>query len=146
VPEDTELFQLLKEKDSILFDAAFNTCNADVLENLFTPDFEFYHDKVGLTEGRERFLSPMRAKCEKRDKDAMQPSKRILVAHSLEVYPLYKEGNLYGAIQNGVHHFEFLNGQSEYQQGDIAKFSHIWIKENELWKIKRELSYDHKSQ
>jgi hypothetical protein len=36
-----------------------------------------------------------------------------------------------------------MNNQKEYQKGDIAKFIHVWVLENEEWKIKRELSYDH---
>jgi hypothetical protein len=143
VAHQSMLYQTLKSKDSILFNAAFNSCNPDVLKDLFTEDFEFYHDKGGLTEGREAFLGPMRANCENVKKMAMQPSKRELLPASLEVYPLYKNGELYGAIQHGVHRFYFLNKNKEYQKGDIAKFTHIWVKENEAWKIKRELSYDH---
>ena len=62
---------------------------------------------------------------------------------SLEVYPLYNNGQLYGAIQHGVHTFEFLNHQGEYQKGDIAKFTHVWVLEDGTWKVRRELSYDH---
>lgn len=143
VPEDSELYLLLKSKDSLLFDAAFNTCNIETLEKLFTEDFEFYHDKGGAVSGREAFLAPLRKGCEARTAGQPQPSKRILLADSLKVYPLYNQGNLYGAIQQGVHRFEFLNGEQEYQKGDIARFTHIWIKTGDSWKVKRELSFDH---
>jgi hypothetical protein len=62
---------------------------------------------------------------------------------SLKVYPLYKDGELYGAIQEGVHRFEFLNEKQEYQKGDIAKFTHLWLRVGNDWKVKRELSFDH---
>jgi hypothetical protein len=140
---NSELHLLLAKKDSILFNAAFNTCDTDVLEEIFTEDFEFYHDKGGLTQGREAFLNPMKANCAKRNTADLQPSKRILVENSLAVYPLYKNGELYGAIQHGIHWFESLDKSNTYQKGDIAKFTHVWIKENALWKVKRELSYDH---
>ncbi len=143
VAEDGELFIELKEKDSVLFHAAFNTCDTEIIKTLFTEDFEFYHDKGGLTEGRKNFLDPMVENCSKRKSGDPQPSKRILVENSLEVYPMYTNGELYGAIQHGIHQFEFLNDKKEYQKGDIAKFTHVWIKENGEWKIKRELSYDH---
>lgn len=143
---DSELYQTLKEKDSILFNAAFNTCETAVLQSFFTEDFEFYHDKGGLTEGRGNFLSPVRQSCAQREEGALQPAKRILIPNSIEVFPLYKEGVLYGAIQHGKHRFEFLDGNKKYQDGDIAKFTHIWILENGDWKIRRELSYDHQSQ
>ena len=42
-----------------------------------------------------------------------------------------------------MHRFESLNSNREYEKGDIAKFTHVWILEEEQWKVKRELSYDH---
>lgn len=144
--QDSELYITLAKKDSTLFDAAFNQCDVKTLESLFTEDFEFYHDKGGLTEGREVFLSNSRANCAKKKQGEPQPAKRILIEGSLEVYPLYKNGKMYGAIQHGVHSFEFLNEQRTYQKGDIAKFTHVWVLEDGNWKIKRELSYDHRLQ
>lgn len=141
--ENSELYQTLKEKDSVLFHAAFNSCDPETMASLFTEDFEFYHDKGGATMSRELFLAPMRENCPNRDPGALQPSKRILIPGSLEVYPLRKKGVIYGAIQHGVHRFEFLNAEQEYQKGDIARFTHVWVQTDGTWKIKRELSYDH---
>jgi hypothetical protein len=141
--ESSELYQLLKAKDSVLFQAAFDLCDTQTMANLFTEDFEFYHDKVGATLGRSNFLEPMQVNCAQRDSLGPQPAKRILIPGSLEVYPLYNKGSVYGAIQHGVHRFEFLNKEGVYQKGDIARFTHIWIKSDGEWKIKRELSYDH---
>jgi ketosteroid isomerase-like protein len=146
ITHESQLYELLAKKDSILFNAAFNTCDTLVLEDIFTEDFEFYHDKGGITKGRDSFLNPIKSNCSNRDAHAPQPAKRILVAGSLKVYPLYKDEVLYGAIQHGIHSFEFLNEKEEYEKGDIAKFTHIWVKENGKWRVKRELSYDHKPQ
>ena len=143
VSEASELYQVLKEKDSLLFHAAFNACDTWTMSVLFTEDFEFYHDKAGATISRKEFLDPMQKECESRAPNHPQPAKRILIPESLEVYPLYKNGDLYGAIQQGVHRFEFLNDEGNYQKGDIARFTHLWIKTENEWKIKRELSYDH---
>ncbi len=140
---DTELYRLLKSKDSLLFHAAFNACDASTLEELFTEDFEFYHDKSGITKGREAFVAPFRDQCASREPGQPQAAKRILLPSSLEVFPLYKEQVLYGAIQHGKHRFEFLNEDQKYQRGDIARFTHLWIIEGSAWKIKREISYDH---
>ena len=142
-PKEDALYETLKAQDSILFDAAFNTCGIEVLNAIFTEDFEFYHDKGGITEGRETFVGRIADGCANRNPDALQPAKRILVPGSLEVYPLYRNGQLYGAIQHGVHTFEFLNDQGEYQKGDIAKFTHVWVLKDDTWKVRRELSYDH---
>ena len=143
VAESSELYQKLKKQDSILFNAAFNTCDTNTLEGIFTEDFEFYHDKGGLSEGRDAFLNPMKENCANWNSEEPQPSKRILISNSLKVFPLYKNGELYGAIQHGIHRFESLNQNKDYQKGDVAKFTHVWIKENNIWKVKRELSYDH---
>ena len=78
VSEQSELYRLLKEKDSVLFDAAFNRCDTDTMEALFTEDFEFYHDKGGATIGRESFLAPTVENCANRNPADPQPSKRIL--------------------------------------------------------------------
>ncbi|WP_350285359.1 nuclear transport factor 2 family protein [uncultured Croceitalea sp.] len=142
----SELYKTLKKNDSILFDAAFNKCGIETLNSLFTEDFEFYHDRGGLTEGKAEFIGRIAADCANRNFDLPQPAKRILVDGSLEVYPMYNKGKLYAAIQHGVHRFESLNEQNEYQKGDIAKFTHLWILEDDTWKIKREISYDHRLQ
>ena len=141
--KEDELYKTLKSQDSILFDAAFNTCGIEILNAMFTEDFEFYHDKGGITEGRETFVGRIANGCANRKSDPQQPAKRILVPESLEVYPLYRNEQLYGAIQHGVHTFEFLNDRGEYQKGDIAKFTHVWVLEDGTWKVRRELSYDH---
>ncbi len=143
---EDELFIVLKKKDSLLFDAAFNTCGIAALNSIFTNDFEFYHDRGGITEGREAFVGRIEEGCKNRSDNDPQPAKRILVPNSLEVYPMFNNGVLYGAIQHGVHTFEFLNEKGEYQKGDIAKFTHVWILDEGEWKIRRELSYDHQLQ
>jgi ketosteroid isomerase-like protein len=143
VAKSTDLYKELKKQDSILFHAAFNTCDTNTLANIFTEDFEFYHDKSGFTEGREAFLAPMRTNCAQKNPNEPQASKRILLPNTLEVYPLYNNGELYGALQHGVHRFEFLNEQKEYQKGDVAQFTHVWVKQGDAWKVKRELSFDH---
>ncbi|MDH3796321.1 MAG: nuclear transport factor 2 family protein, partial [Flavobacteriaceae bacterium] len=139
------LYLVLKQQDSILFHAAFNSCDASVMTAMFTEDFEFYHDKGGITEGRETFMKQFKENCARRVEGEPQPSKRILFPKSLEVHPLKNNGVLYGAIQHGMHEFEFLNGSGDYQKGDIARFTHLWVLEQGKWKIKRELSYDHVS-
>ena len=143
--ESSELSQLLKTQDSLLFHAAFDTCDEAIMSSYFTEDFEFYHDRSGITEGKEAFMAGFRANCAARVAGRPQPSKRFLVPNSLQVYPMKNNGELYGAIQHGMHEFEFLNENGEYQKGDIARFTHIWILEDGKWKIRRELSYDHQS-
>jgi hypothetical protein len=65
--------------------------------------------------------------------------KRELVAGSVSVYPL----NNYGAIQMGEHRFYVVSNGKE-NLAEVAKFVHLWKKENGAWKLARVLSFDHK--
>jgi len=49
---------------------------------------------------------------------------------------------LSGAIQEGIHRFP--NSDSENtENSSIAQFIHLWLIENEEWKISRVFSFDH---
>ena len=144
VKQDSELFKTLKANDSLLFDVSFNTCNTQVLESLIADDLEFYHDQGGITNSKSEFMKVMKnGIC---NPDNPTKSRRELVEGSLEVYPLYKNGQLYGAIQNGMHRFFEKVGDNPETKGSIAKFSHLWIKQDNSWLVTRVFSYDHKSQ
>jgi hypothetical protein len=142
VAKDSELFLELKKMDSLLFDLAFNQCQLDVLEKHVSEDFEFYHDTGGITDSKASFITSI-----KRNICANQEFKPIrkLVDESLEVFPLYSEAKLYGAIQNGVHDFYINEPGKELYQTSSAKFTHLWILENDTWVLKRVLSFDHKN-
>jgi len=68
---------------------------------------------------------------------------RKLNNESLEVYPLYNNEVLYGAIQEGTHEFYEQYKGEEPRKTSEAKFTHVWILENNQWKLRRVLSYDH---
>ncbi|WP_452228776.1 nuclear transport factor 2 family protein [Lacinutrix sp. MEBiC02404] len=144
VSETSELFLKLKTNDSLLFHVGFNTCDVSQFKKLIAEDFEFYHDEAGVTESKADFMANItNGLC---GSSNHTKSRRELDVESLEVFPLYKNGALYGAIQKGEHKFfESVNGGPE-SKGSIAKFSHVWIKEEQGWKIKRVLSYDHQMQ
>ena len=72
-------------------------------------------------------------------------ARRELIKGSLEVYPLYNNGILYGAIQTGEHRFFEKQENQPEKAGSIAKFTHLWILDNNQWKLKRILSYNHQS-
>ncbi|HBF18584.1 MAG TPA: nuclear transport factor 2 family protein, partial [Cryomorphaceae bacterium] len=63
--------------------------------------------------------------------------------NSLEVFPLYKDGKLYGAIQNGVHRFYLRETGKEDVLTGTARFSHVWLLQGDQWKLSVVLSYDH---
>ncbi|MBI3133822.1 MAG: class A beta-lactamase-related serine hydrolase [Bacteroidetes bacterium] len=139
VAKTSELYNVIKEKDSLLFNLGFNTCDISQFENLISDSFDFYHDQAGFSNSKEEFISGIKnGLCQL----AYKP-KRVLAENTMEVYPLEKNGVLYGAIQNGTHNFyAIVDDQPEYLTS-TAKFTHVWIIENGNWKLAKGLSYDH---
>lgn len=140
VAPSSGLFRTLKAQDSLLFEVGFNTCDIAQFENLISDDFEFYHDKSGITASKAAFIAGIRDGLCKMDYKA----KRELVVNSLEVYPLENNGVLYGAIQTGIHRFYEVKDIKPDQLTSVAKFTHVWLLVNGEWKLGRGLSYDHR--
>jgi len=140
VEKRSELYKTIKEKDSLLFNLGFNTCDIKQFENLVSETFEFYHDQAGITNSKAAFISGIQnGLC----KLTYKP-KRVLSENETEIYPLEKNGVLYGAIQNGIHDFYAIEeNQYEYLTSS-AKFTHVWILENGDFKLTKGLSYNHK--
>ena len=142
VSEDSELFQKLLEKDSLLFKEGFDKCRISEFENFISEDLEFYHDQGGLTTNKDDFLNAVRNNiC---GNPAKKPIRKLREG-SLEVFPLYQNGKLYGAIQKGTHDFFIKEPEKELYMTSTAKFTHVWLLENDKWILKRVLSYDHQS-
>ena len=125
------LFDELARLDSLMFDASFVQCDIEARNALFTDDVEFYHDKNGFSAGAD-----VRKPITECPRD--QGLTRELVAGSLEVYPL----DDYGAVQTGTHRFREAGAPG----ATVARFVHVWKKENGTWKISRVLSFDHRSE
>jgi pimeloyl-ACP methyl ester carboxylesterase len=133
-----DLFVQLKKCDSLLFDVGYNQCDVKQFENLLSADFEFYHDKAGVTSSKADFVSQIREGLCKMNYKA----KRELIRSSLHVFSLKKGGVLYGAIQNGDHNFYAVENNASRFTG-TAKFSNLWLLENGDWRLSRSFSYAH---
>lgn len=130
IEKNSDLFATLKAKDSLLFEVGFNQCNLKQMEKLVVDGIEFYHDRDGVTKSKTHFINSVKENLCFSGKNVI---KRVLNKASLELFPLYKGDDLYGALQTGIHSF-----------GDTkANFSHIWLLENNEWKISRVISYNH---
>jgi hypothetical protein len=138
VSENSDLHKTLKSKDSIIFERTFNRCELEKLDNVINDDFEFYHDVAGQESRENFFLSVKNNICSNPNKKPI----RKLVDKSLKVYPLKKDGKLYGAIQRGKHLF-FIKENNKLTPTGSALFTHVWILKNNSWKLKRVLSYNH---
>lgn len=139
VDRSSELFTALMANDSLLFNLGFNTCDIRQFENLVSDNFEFYHDEAGTTLSKSAFISGIR------DGLCKLPYKprRVLDKNSVEIYPLKKNGVLYGAVQMGTHRFYAVEKDKPEYLTSVAKFVHVWMLENGDWKLGRGLSFDH---
>jgi hypothetical protein len=141
VERSSELFQQLKTADSLLFNVGFNTCNMTAFETVVSENFEMYHDKGGILSSKAEFIQVFKdGLCKSPE---TYQSRRALVAGSLEVFALKNNGKLYGAIQNGKHQFYEKLVDKPETKGNIARFTHLWLLENNEWRLARSLSYDH---
>ena len=139
VSKESELYKLLKKNDSLIFDSAFNQCKTSDLKELISEDIEFYHDTGGIDQGKENFLKSVKQNiC---GNPNVKPLRK-LKTETLQVFPLKNNGILYGAIQMGEHNF-YLRENHQTRPTVSAKFTHLWILENNKWVLKRVLSYDH---
>src|SRR5271156_4501524 len=87
------LFQTIQALDAKLFDA-YNHCDLEKFGSLLADDLEFYHDKSGLTSGRQALVEGVK-------NNICGKVTRELVPGTLEVYPIAN----YGAVEIGVHRF-----------------------------------------
>ena len=138
--EYQNVLETLRLKDSLLFELGFNHCDTAQLKLLVSNDFEFYHDQSGITNSKESFIQSISGLC---DLD-YRPS-RELAKGSLELHLLRENGKIYGAIQNGKHKFYGEESDRPKYLTSTADFTHLWIIEEGDWKLKRVLSYNHKT-
>ena len=141
VDNDSDLFKELKKQDSTFFELGFNQCDLEYLKDHIADDLRFYHDQSGFQDRNAFFENTKKYICSNSDK---KPIRKVDVK-SLEVFPLYSNGKLYGAIQKGNHHFYLRENAKDDLWTSTAKFTHVWVLKNEQWKLTEVLSYDHKA-
>jgi len=124
------LLRTMESLDSAVFDA-YNRCDLEKFGGYFSPDIEFYHDKGGVTLGRQNLVESVK-------KNICGKVRRELVVGTLEVYPM--EG--YGAVAMGAHRFCPVGTQ---KCEGIAKFIHLWQNKDSVWEVTRVISYDHRA-
>lgn len=139
--EQDSLYAILKGKDSLLFSIGFNTCDTTQFERLLSESFEFWHDEGGITSSKREFIRGFMVNVCGQDYRA----RRVLREGSLEVFPLRRNGKLYGAIQTGIHGFYAVWPGEPDKLTSRAKFVHVWTLEAGDWKLARGLSFDHRS-
>lgn len=131
---------LIRHKDS-LFWKAYNNCDLNGMNQFFSTDLEFYHDKGGITLGSENLIaSTKKGLCG----TPGYHLRREAIAETVKVFPMQANGQVYGALISGEHLFYITDkGQPEYLDGH-ARFTQLWVLREGEWKMSRILSYDHK--
>ena len=114
--------------DSLLFDVAFNQCDASQFKKIIADDVEFYDDRFGLNVSKENEIKSLDAKCSRPEK----------LTRKLNSCTIDKLGD-FGAVQIGDHTF-YVDGKPE----GTGKFIHIWERKDKDWKLKRIVSYEHR--
>ena len=114
--------------DAKLFDA-YNDCDLEKFGSLLADDLEFYHDKGGMSSGRQTVVDAVK-------NNICGKVTRELVLGTLEVYPMAN----YGAVEIGVHRFHHPGNADDVGE---AKFIHLWQNKDGVWKVTRVISFDH---
>ena len=138
VDKNSDLYKTIFAKDSLLFEVGFNTCDIKQFENLLSDNLKFYHDKDGISDKTKFLIDLKKGIC---NNQANRLVKRFLVKESTEIFPLYKNDALYGAVQNGEHMFS----EKRESQAGIARFTNVWQLENGEWKLATSFSFDHQA-
>lgn len=125
--EDLLRTEIIK-MDSLLFDVAFNQCDAAQFKKIIADDVEFYDDRFGLNVSKENEIKSLNAKCNRPEK----------LTRKLNSCTIDKLGD-FGAVQVGEHTF-YVDGKPE----GTGKFIHIWERKDKDWKLKRIVSYEHR--
>lgn len=118
----------------------YNSCNVEAMRNFFTDDIEFYHDKGGVINGLENFLTVSKRNLCSNDNFRLR---REAVSGTVKVFPMKDGDKLYGAILSGQHVFYIIENGNEPRLDGLARFTHLWIQTEGGWKMSRVLSYDH---
>ncbi len=140
ISHNSELFVELKAQDSIFFERSFNQCDLEYLQRNIADELRFYHDQGGMQDREQFLLNTEKNICSNPD---LKPLRQVEPG-SLEVYPLYRDGKLYGAVQHGKHNFYIREPGKEDRWTGIARFTHLWLRKDKSWILTEVLSYDHR--
>ena len=136
---EEKVAQTILKKDSLFWDT-YNRCDTTNYNQFFSDDVEFYHDKGGITKGVESMaMSIKKNLCSNSDFRI----RREEVTGTVKFFPLHNNGVIYGAILTGEHLFYILEKGKEARLDGKARFTHLWLLKDNIWKMSRILSYDH---
>lgn len=132
------MIEELELLDAALFEAAFETCDVELVDRLIADDLEFYHDKDGLSyTSDEAFLEELNCLSQGEGDPRFV---RRLVPGTLETFQM---GDTH-ALQTGRHNFYQLMDDGPDIFRETARFTSLWRRAGESWELVRVISYDHR--
>lgn len=137
--DSDELSQQMAELDQEFFQRGFNLCDLDYLQRHVSADLVFYHDQSGRQDKTQFLANTQKYICA----DPQKKPIRKLVPGTLTTYPLFNQGQLYGALQTGEHQFYLRSGYLADVLTSRARFSHVWLKQGDNWQLANVHSYEH---
>jgi ketosteroid isomerase-like protein len=128
VPDDPALYETIINLDKSFFEA-YNNCdkNLDSYSSFYSDSIEFFHDNGGFMNSKEEIVDGTK-------KHVCGKVTRELIKGSIEVYPIKD----YGAVEIGLH--KFHNKEEPNSISKIGRFTIIWKKEQNQWKITKVIS------
>lgn len=127
--------------DSLLFVEGFNGCNLSIPRAIVADGLDFYHDQSGPQDKPQLMAAIEQNICASPQRKPI----RKLVPGSVEVFPLRRDGTLYGALQVGRHEFYIREPGRTLYKTSIARFAHVWLRDGDAWRLAEVLSYDHRA-
>lgn len=116
-----------------VFWKAYNECDVEKMMSFVGSDVEFYHDKGGVTNTRDKLAEAMKSGLCRSGNNEVE---RRPVEETIKVFPIAGVG----AILSGQHTFQGVKNPGD---DGIAYFFHLWKFSEGTWKMTRVFSYDH---
>jgi ketosteroid isomerase-like protein len=115
---------------------AFNTCDLEAMQDLFTEDVEFYHDKTGLTASKAAVIASLaQGPCH----SPALHVRREEMQDSVRFHPL--AGGF--ALLSGTHRFHATEAGKPERLDGQAQFTTLWQSVDGHWRMRRVISYAH---
>jgi hypothetical protein len=137
VGTETPLYRALAAMDS----PRFNGCDLALTRSLVAADLDFYHDQSGLRD-KPQFMAALEqhicASPERKPTRKWGPG-------SMDLFPLHRDGALYGPLQSGRHEFYVREPGRAPEKTSVARFAHVWIRDGDTGRLAEVVSYDHQS-
>ncbi|HSZ84411.1 MAG TPA: nuclear transport factor 2 family protein [Puia sp.] len=133
-----KLFNELIHKDSVIFNAAFNTCNIADIETVLDENFKFYPDNGSAVynsfQDRFDFINGIKKNfCDNKTTTSQKMRREIDMA-SVQVLPLTDNE----VLQTGTQRFYMLNTGEQDKLVEVSKFTRTWQRKNGGWKLSKE--------